>query len=242
MRHPEWISHRGLDRNCTENTRQAFERAIDAGFRHLETDLRTTSDGHIILHHDPDLRRTAGYRARIGDLSMQDCSEVHYEDGQRILTFDNFAEHFGDARWVLDIKPEEGPRTLKALYEWASKNQCGDWLLRNARFLLWSTRDRTLLQQYFPGAEMLANERECRLAGLPILLGMPRMARIVPDKTYSLPPRFLGRELFSPRVTGYYHAKGARLLAYLPESPADLEKALESGADEVLVNGPPLHP
>lgn len=53
-----WISHRGLHQRHVENSLHAFEAAAEAGFHTLETDLRTTRDGLIVLHHDPALIRT----------------------------------------------------------------------------------------------------------------------------------------------------------------------------------------
>lgn len=240
MSKPEWISHRGLDERYTENSRHAFDAARDAGFRHLETDLRSTRDGHLLLHHDADLRRTAGQSASLNDLSVDEARSVRYPDGQGILTFDDFAEHYHDNRWILDIKPEQGERTIRALNAWAEKHRCKDWLIRNARFLLWHAGQRRLLERLFPGAHILADERECRRAGLSILCGLPGLARIRPECTYSLPPRFFGRNLFSRKILQHYHRQGARFLAYLPERREDMERAVESGADELLINGRPL--
>ncbi|TVP54676.1 MAG: hypothetical protein EA349_10920 [Halomonadaceae bacterium] len=242
MSEPEWISHRGLDEDCTENSRNAFRAARDVGFNHLETDLRSTRDGRLILHHDPDLRRTAGHRAPVSALSLDEATQVQYRDGQRILTFEDFAEHFNDARWILDIKPEQGERTILALKDWAQRNRCEDWLIAHARFLVWQPKQRMLLEKTFPGAHLLADEKECRRAGLAILSGLPQLGGIHPQRTYSLPPRFFGRSLFSPQILEQYHRKGARFLAYLPETREDIERAILSGADEILINGRPLNP
>lgn len=236
-----WISHRGLDEKYTENTRNAFEEAMDAGFRHLETDLRTTADGQLVLHHDPDLERTAGQAARIEDLHRSELAEVRFTDGQSPLLFEEFAEHFSNARWILDIKPESAPATLYQLWRWARETGNHDWLLNNARFLMWNKTHDRLLLNYFPEATTLANAVECRRAGMSILAGVPLVSRIRKNRTYSLPPRFMGRFLYKPDIFKHYHRKKARLLAYLPEKARDIERALEAGADEVLTNGRPLN-
>ena len=57
---PFWISHRGYAKKYTENSQEAFDAALDLGFEFLETDLRITADGHIVLCHDPDFRRLGG--------------------------------------------------------------------------------------------------------------------------------------------------------------------------------------
>lgn len=234
-----WISHRGLDEHYTENTEAAFDAALDAGFEHLETDLRSTADGGLVLHHDSRLSRTAGKPGRIETLNFRDFQQVRYLDGQPGLTFERFAERFGQARWILDIKPENALRTLRSLKQWAEATGKLDWLVRNARFLLWRPQDEIALKVLMPGAETLAGSRECRRAGASILLGLPLLGRIREARTYSLPPRFLGRNLYHPGITGHYHGRRAHLLAYLPEQVRDMENALMAGADEILINGRP---
>ena len=234
-----WISHRGLAERYTENSRNAFEEAMDAGFTELETDLRSTADGHLVLHHDSSLRRTTGQNARIEDLSLDQFQQVRYPDGQHGLIFPDFAERFREARWILDIKPESAATSLQQLRRWADATGNRDWLVRNARFLVWNRRTHQLLKQLFPDAVTLADEKECRRAGMSILCGLPFLGSILPARTYSLPPRFLGVDLYQPTFTRHYHNKDAHLLAYLPEAETDIARALEAGADEILINGRP---
>ena len=238
MKNP-WISHRGLDEHYTENTEAAFDAALDAGFEHLETDLRSTADGGLVLHHDPRLNRTAGKPGRIETLSLSEFRQVRYLDGQPGLTLERFMERFERARWILDIKPEHALRTLKSLAQWARETGKLDWLVHNTRFLVWRTQDEIALRTLMPGAQTLAGARECQRAGASILLGLPLLGRIREARTYSLPPRFMGRNLYDPRITAHYHGRKAHLLAYLPEKIRDMENALMAGADEILINGRP---
>ena len=54
----EWISHRGYcQEGELENTKGAFDAAVKLGFFHLETDLRMSSDKHLLLSHDMNLFR-----------------------------------------------------------------------------------------------------------------------------------------------------------------------------------------
>lgn len=67
MAAPDWlterpIAHRGLHEGARapENTRPAFQAAIDAGLP-IELDVQLSSDGHPVVHHDAALGRlTAG--------------------------------------------------------------------------------------------------------------------------------------------------------------------------------------
>src|SRR5258706_145899 len=50
---PILYAHRGAAVELPENTLPAFRRALDLGADAIETDAHLTSDGHILLSHDP---------------------------------------------------------------------------------------------------------------------------------------------------------------------------------------------
>ena len=54
------IAHRGGAKESTENTIAAFERAIKIGAEGIETDLRLTRDGVIVIYHDDRFGRVEG--------------------------------------------------------------------------------------------------------------------------------------------------------------------------------------
>lgn len=48
---PQAIAHRGYSAVAPENTMEAFRRAVDAGAHAIETDLRLSRDGVVVLMH-----------------------------------------------------------------------------------------------------------------------------------------------------------------------------------------------
>ncbi|RYP64500.1 hypothetical protein DL769_006638 [Monosporascus sp. CRB-8-3] len=64
---PQAIAHRGYSAVAPENTIEAFRRAVKAGAHALETDLRLSRDGVVVLMHDASLKRTFGEDSKVRD-------------------------------------------------------------------------------------------------------------------------------------------------------------------------------
>jgi glycerophosphoryl diester phosphodiesterase len=60
----ERIGHRGAKKELPENTIAAFKRAFDRGADAVELDVHATSDGVVVVHHDPTLGR--GFKSLAG--------------------------------------------------------------------------------------------------------------------------------------------------------------------------------
>ena len=55
---------------------EAFQYAIDLGYRYLETDVHVTSDGVLVAFHDNDLQRTCGRPGKISELPWSEVSKA----------------------------------------------------------------------------------------------------------------------------------------------------------------------
>lgn len=253
---PLWISHRGYKKGAVENTRAAFRAAVARGFSCLETDLRLSRDGRIVLIHDPDLGLLAGDHRRVKDLtaaelaairlSLPDYPEYHRDrpdhshrepaDANAVLFFDEFAAEFSQCRWVLDIKPEEGDKTILALSHWAKRNNKVEAIIHNTKMLTWHPAHQALASTLFPGLQFYARQSECWRAGLAALFAMPGLGAIQAGKTYALPPTVAGLPLYRPSMVRRFHERGASLVAFLPPSRALTRRAVALGFDEILTN------
>lgn len=64
------IAHRGEHRAHPENTLPAFQAAIDAGADFFELDVRTTSDGRLVLMHDGKVDRTTNGAGAVREMNF----------------------------------------------------------------------------------------------------------------------------------------------------------------------------
>ncbi len=233
-----WISHRGVIENATENTRKAFQDAVAAGFQTLETDLQATADGVLVLSHDSDTSHVSSTSIDITESQYKEIKRIKTFDGQEILRFADFASEFSQVKWLLDIKPESSNGVVDALRIWVKENDKDGFLFRNARFLCWDRKEQEYARRKLPGAIFMARPAECKWAGFFCLLRMPWFGRIEKGKSYGLYPTAKAINLFKPGIIDGYHRYGADVLAYRPKDETQIELALSAGVDEVLLDFP----
>ncbi len=71
-------AHRGASTDFPEMTIRAYKGAIDAGADGFECDVRVTKDNKLVLWHDADMKRVAGYPGRIAEMDFKQIKD-HYQ-------------------------------------------------------------------------------------------------------------------------------------------------------------------
>ncbi len=87
-----------------ENTLASFSRAVDLGYRYLETDVRLTADGELVVFHDSTVDRVTGGRGRICDLTWRELAALRVGGREPVPRFAEMLEAFPDARVLVDPK------------------------------------------------------------------------------------------------------------------------------------------
>jgi len=104
------LCHRGLHHNAPENTMAAFERvACLKGAHDIETDVRLSADGQVVLFHDATSPDGAPVRSitRAG---------LEASVGHHVPTLSDALGHWPNLIWNLEIKaPEAVAPTLSTL-------------------------------------------------------------------------------------------------------------------------------
>ena len=73
---PLAIAHRGLLRHAPENTLSSFAACLELRMG-IELDIRTTSDGHLVVMHDDNLQRTTnGGSLSIRNVSLEEVKKL----------------------------------------------------------------------------------------------------------------------------------------------------------------------
>lgn len=233
-----WISHRGVrDGKIVENTRDAFAAAVRKGFKVLETDLRLTADHHIVLAHDEDFGRLCSDERPIMKLTRSQIESFKFADGQHPYFLDEFLEDHSKQSWVFDMKNPMAQATAAVLRRTILEKMSMSEFVKKTSFVAWSKSDELYLIEAFPGARIFAREPECWRAGLSVMYLGCLGSGIVTDRVYSLPPEVHGRKLFTKEMVEKYHARGGRVIAFLPRTEAEAREAVSAGCDEILSDG-----
>jgi glycerophosphoryl diester phosphodiesterase len=107
--------HRGSSAVAPENTAAAFERSLRDGAEYVETDIQRSSDGHLVLMHDPTIDRTTDGSGPVASKTLAELEALDAGSwfdasfaGQRVLRFESFIE------WVESNAPFGAALEVKA--------------------------------------------------------------------------------------------------------------------------------
>ncbi len=69
-------AHRGFSEKYPENTMEAFRAALEAGVDEIETDVRTTADGELVLIHDETVDRTTDGTGKVCEMTLAELKQL----------------------------------------------------------------------------------------------------------------------------------------------------------------------
>ncbi len=233
---PLAIAHRGGMGLAPENTLAAFGRATALGLTHLETDVHTTRDGHVVCFHDSDLRRVTGHTGRVGDLDLADLRRLRVHGTEPIPTLAEAMGTYAQARFAIDLKDEASigamARLLRANPTWAQR------VLVAGAWSRWLSR----LQDEAPGVTTALGWRS-----LTTLIACSK-GRVRPlgvrttgptGGAFAHVPMRLGRlPIHSERVIARAHDLGIRVVVWTVDDPATMRTLLDAGVDGIITDRP----
>ena len=128
------VAHRGLhdiSKGIPENSYKAFDEAMTAGYA-IETDIRFTADGKIVLFHDDELSRLTDGNGKVYDKTYRELSALGLKGTtERIPLFSEFLEHVG-GKVPLLIEIKDQPERSDLVKEAAAllKSYRGEYALQ----------------------------------------------------------------------------------------------------------------
>ncbi|MFA6819102.1 MAG: LamG-like jellyroll fold domain-containing protein [Bacteroidaceae bacterium] len=100
------IAHRGywsILQNKTQNSIESLQKAMDMGFYGSETDVWITTDGHLMINHDPSFDGVT-----IETASFDDCYALKLSNGETMPQLDDFLDLLSSStsntKLIIEIK------------------------------------------------------------------------------------------------------------------------------------------
>jgi glycerophosphoryl diester phosphodiesterase len=245
--HPLGFAHRGGSLLWPENTLPAFEGALKAGCRYLETDLHTTRDGEIVVFHDPKLERTTNGAGLLKALSLRELKRLdagyHFTldgktfpyrgKGLTVPTFDELLALYGSARFNVEIK-QSNPPMVDRLWRLIESRGLHD------RLLVAASRDQLVREFRRVSSGSVATSagtNESRLFWAASRIGLTRWVS-TPYDALQVPVSSGPLTVIDRRFVRAARACGVQVHAWTIDDVAEMERLLALGVDGIMSDRP----
>jgi len=225
---PMAFAHRGGAADGLENTTSQFRRAVEAGYRYLETDVHATADGRLVAFHDATLDRMTDGAGRIADLPWEDVRHARVAGKEPVPLFEELLETFPEARWNVDVKAEPALLPFLELIE-----RTGSW----DRICLGSFAEaRVIRAQRLAGPRLATSygtrgvlNLRLRSWGLPAVVRRSAVAAQVPQAQS-------GIQVVDHRFLRTAHALGLQVHVWTVNEPERMHRLLDLGVDGIMTD------
>lgn len=227
---PRVLAHRGLALEAPENTLLAFSKAAAAGASYVETDVHVSHDGEAVVAHDPDLRRVAGRRVRVAQLTLDELRRINLGHGQGYCSLEEALDAFPDLRFNIDLKVEGAlAPTVAALRRTGAAS----------RALLTSFSDarRRRAARLAVDAVTSAGRAGVIRALLAAPFGPAVMGRAVRGAAaLQVPERVGPLRIVTRSFVERAHGAGLEVHVWTVNDPADMSRLLDAGVDGLVTD------
>ncbi len=83
------VAHRGASQYAPDNTLTAFRLAKEMGAEMIETDVRRSADGKIVVYHDSYVSVPGGCDVHVDQTTLDDLSRIPLPQGEHIPRFED---------------------------------------------------------------------------------------------------------------------------------------------------------
>ena len=243
------IAHQGGDDLWPGNTIYAFQQAIDMGVDVIETDIRQTKDGIIVVSHDADVDGKSNGSGLVTEMTLGELQELDagynwsMDGGETFpyrgkgITYPSLEEvfiTFPTMRFNIDMKQIDPP-----IYE----NLCD--LIRkfdmeqNVIAASFSHENIAAFRKICPEVTTSGDESETRIF---VFMNFAYLGPIFsPDfKVFQVPTESSGIVILTPHFVRAAHQRNLRVDAWTIDDPDEMERLISMGVDGIISDRPDL--
>jgi len=203
----------------------AFQYAVDAGYRYVETDVQVTADGVLVAFHDNDLTRTCGRAGLISELPWSEVKTALVDGAAPIPLLEEMLGTWPDLRVNIDCKTNNSVAALVA-----ALTRC-DAIDRVCVGAFSNRRMREL--------KSLLGDNLCTALSpkgvISLRFGKPRRpAANAAQVPVSQGPITVVNEKFIAKA----HALGIKVHVWTIDDPVEMHRLLDLGVDGIMTDKP----
>ena len=226
---PVAIAHRGGALEAPENTIEAFDVAVEMGYRFLETDAQLTSDGVAVAFHDDRIDRVSSEVGAIVDWTWSDLREVPINGTGRLISISELLERFPDRRFNIDAKSDEVVEPLLDAVQSAGALD---------RICIGSFSDKRISRMRSLAVGDLCTSLGPKGVVKQVLrsLGLPIPAPH--GHAIQVPPTSRGIPVITARLVEAAHRDRLAVHAWTIDSAEEMHRLLDLGVDGIMTDRP----
>jgi glycerophosphoryl diester phosphodiesterase len=211
-----------------ENTLEAFRAAVDLGYRYVETDVQTTSDGVLMVFHDAVLDRVTDQVGPILSRTRAELEGVLIGGRALVPTLEAALEELPDSRFNVDLK---SPSCVEPMVALVDRMQVHD------RICVGSFEERVLRRfRSLTGGRVVTS---CGVLAVGALRFAPfgrHLTQLLRDsgKALQVPHVYRGITYTDRRFVERAHASGRQVHVWTIDDRAEMEYLLDLGVDGII--------
>lgn len=236
---PRLFAHRGTALLAPENTQAAFDFALGFQSDVLETDVRLSRDGAVMVTHDDTLQRTTNGAGRVRDMTLHELKKLDagckfkdlngnpYEgDRLELLTLDELFEHYPATSINIDIKDNDVDAAIavaKALER-----------LAPSQWVNVGSFHAKVIKQFRLSAPSVSTAATRQEVARLVFGGAPESA--LPYQILQIPVSYWGVQLNRKPLIKKVQAAGAQIVYWTINDAKQIRRLLECGANGVVTD------
>lgn len=229
---PIAFAHRGahFEDGITENSSAAFARAVELGFRYVETDVHATADGVLVAFHDDVLDRTTDGTGRINDLPWSTVKAAQLREGDGgVPLLEDLLGAWPDLRVNIDAKADPA---IAPLADVIRRTNAWD------RVCLAAFSDRRLDR-----LRALTDNRCCTSMGPREVARLRAASLRLPAGTFAaacaqVPTHQKGLPIVDRRFVAAAHERGLQVHVWTIDDRDEMTRLLDLGVDGIMTDRP----
>ena len=227
---PVAFAHRGGALSGLENSMSAFTRAVELGYRHLETDAHVTADGVLLAFHDDSLDRVTDRSGRLAVLPWSVVQQARIGGREPIPTMAELFAAWPHVRINIDVK---SAAAIAPLLELVDRSDAWD------RVCVGSFSDARLrLVRRAAGPRLATSMGPVEVAALKLAAYVPDVDPLLAMQTplVQVPLRFAGIPVLDGPLVRAAHRLGRQVHAWTINEPKQMDQLLDLGVDGIMTD------